>query len=359
MSPSRKSLSRAALVLLLGMLIGVGCAVPQDSVAETVTWETDFCFIKFEWNGTWDDVAYWAYGMYLLDIPDWAYLFGVYGMGWEHIWGSGFWGSNGTWGPEDKVVVTIRSDFRGSLYSYSYTEQLGQVILGIQGVSPDLINGGWVNTMCTVGREVAFNMTHVLGAAYIGDSPENTENHSTLWLAVDFLAKHVGNVLWPWGDHTMYMGYDVSTLDGILAGYRATITDSWSDINQWEHHSYWWWESVYGSQDVQQFKGFVIGYLISDYDHLFLSAADGGGAGSIYRNATWLAWLRDNPTLGHHARLDGAFMAAYGHEAFSDTLDERGDQFWYHKAIDPAYNQMEAWYYHLIFGEWYTYHWAG
>jgi len=214
---SKRSWKRAAMVLLLGMLIGVGCAVPQDSVAETITWETDYCLIKFDWNGTWTDVAYWAYGMYLLDIPDWAYLFGVYGMGWDHIWGSAFWGPDGTWGAEDKVVVRFEPSYR-----YSYIDNDGQIIVGIGGIPLDLVNGGWVNTMCTVGREVAYYTTTILVDKYF-DAPGYERYPAYLGYMI---GEHVASVLWPWGDHKLLWGYDFSTFESMRQGYQYYHTDS-------------------------------------------------------------------------------------------------------------------------------------
>jgi len=146
------------------MAIG-GIAVGPASAVEII-WETDFAFIHFDWNGTWDNVAWWAYAMWYLDIPDWAYLFAVYGMGWDHIWGPALWGPDGAWGPEDKIDVYVAATGDPSKSSYTRAEWSdpwevsGSVTWWVNPNDQlDLVGGGWVNQVCTAGRGVAWATT--------------------------------------------------------------------------------------------------------------------------------------------------------------------------------------------------------
>jgi len=167
---SRKLVGWTVLLVLVGTFVGVTC-VTQVVQAETLIWDTDFCRLQFEWTGSWDNVAYWAYGLYVLDVPDWAYLFGIYGMGWDHVWGSGFWGTDGVWGPDDKLTINVVSSglSHGPGYGLYFD---GPINLDVsQFGTLDLAGGGWVNTICTAGRTVAFYATMALYDKYVNYDP--------------------------------------------------------------------------------------------------------------------------------------------------------------------------------------------
>jgi len=335
---------RAAVVLLVGILVGLTAASPV--AAEWITWETDYAFIRFNWSGTWDTSAYWAYGMYVLDIPDWSYLFAVYGMGWTNIWGPGFWGTDGVWGSEDKITVHISPGYGNTFFPDTNTIRIDPNFWG----SLDLVSGGWVNTLCTAGRAAAFFATESLVHRYI-----RYENPSYEDGLVDFLSEALGyqtaNVLWPWGDHTMVQGYDVSTLNGIRAGYQYYHT--YPNYYGW-YYTAWGWAANHQSPyhyttagDASLFTCFGAGYLFLDYDHQFNGAADAGGASSLSPVATLLNYMRNDP--GHDGWNEG-FLASYGHGA-----DMSGGGWSGVPALDPTYNQMHAWLVNLMWGFWFHY----
>lgn len=348
MLTSKRSWKKVVPVLLVAAIIGV--MSPAPAPAETVYWETDYMLIRFEWNGTWDNAAYWAYGMYLLDIPDWAYLFAVYGMGWDHIWGSAFWGSNGTWGSEDKLEVSFVVPWGGNtLYEYydGYMERMALNLDPSLLPSLDLVGGGWVNTMCTVGRGIAYWTTSKMSMDYFiaGASVAGADIALSCSLAL-----HVANVLWPWGDHVLANGYDVSVLSGIQAGYQNYHpfygTENWPSFDDWNFLMPFYLTNYPPTveNDDKMFSALGIGYLLTDYDHLILGAPDAGGASGNYRNAIWLTWLKN-----HDNDCDGAMMAAYAH-----GLDLSWPHSWVVQ-VDPKYNRMEAWLFYVMWGYWYDY----
>jgi len=169
-STGRRFTGKAALVLLVAVFISVSCV--GAAWATMTVWETDYSSIQFDWSGTWDKEDYYAYALYLLDIPDWAYLFAVYGLGWDHIWGPLCWGDNGAWDASDKARVVF---YYGYNDGYSWAYMLGGKVYLNWYYLPDLdlVNGGWVNQVCTWGRQVAREMTLDLFYDIAGYSESN------------------------------------------------------------------------------------------------------------------------------------------------------------------------------------------
>jgi len=93
------------------------------------------------------------------------------------------------------------------------------------------------------------------------------------------------------------------------------------------------------------FYMFAAGYLFEDYDYLFASAANAGGASSIYRVATMVTYLRNDMNWIHHADIDAASLSAYGH-TYSYA-------YWFTGLLDPDNNYLNAWQYYLMWGTWY------
>jgi len=308
------------------MLVGATCVTQPVVQAEIITWETDFAFIKFDWNNTWNEVAFWAYGMYLLDIPDWAYLFSVYGMGWNDIWGAGFWGANGTWGAEDKLVI----QFQEGHGTYEYYNNTIYFNISPYGAL-DLVAGGWVNTLCNAGRAILYYDAKHLIDQFV--NYDNTANGSSPLYPLDSaLAFHLADVVWPWGDHVMVEGYDVSMLSGVRAGYQhynATFDGWWGNGV---------WNDRYPPSAVDYdvlFNILGMAYVICDYDYLFGTVTESPyGMSSLCRVATVLTFLRDDPG---HANGEGAYMLAYGHHYDPTEL-----QPWLH-TDDPGMSLLLYW----------------
>jgi len=348
------------------MVIGVACVAPAIAADPIhVVWETDYAFIHFDWHGTWDQsidyAAWWAYALWYLDVPDWAYLFAVYGMGWDHIWGPGLWGEDGVWGAEDKINVYI-------MYGLGdHVDYVGGNNIWLGAELPlDLVSGGWVQQVCTAGRGLAFGATTALALRYMW--PEWDWTGTSFPNGITFLfaaiSYQVAEVLWPWGDHvptTAYgIDYDYSSLEGIRDRYQLR----WHYVLQWGCHDFGLGDIAGGDplyfpgtglfylEDPGLYIGTLAwGYLLSDYDYLFNGAANANGASSIYRVATMLRWLRNDIS---HDDLPGAVMAAYGHPcSFGIYLGPYPDP-WV-KILDPAYNYLDAWLYNLMWGEWYHY----
>jgi len=328
---------KTSVVMLLVIVTGVACTA-SPAVAETLVWETDFARIHFNWEGTWDTTAYWAYGLYVLDIPDWAYMFCVYTMGWTDVWGPAFWGPDGVWGPEDKIDIHLQPG-----WSFPKVGGTGFVFDPSYFGSLDLEGGGWVNTMCTGGRTMAFYMMyHIMYQRYVAN---------TVWVYdSEFLQKTlsylVANVLWPWGDHVMVEGYDASTLTGIQAGYQHFFgTYPLTNGAHW----YYWWNSegsaanslspfhpigTASSWGTALFNMFGAGYLFAYYDQAYLE----GTGPSTGRIGTMLTWLRNDPDNND---FNGAIMAGYGHYGF---------QVHAQNFLDPKYGVIDAWMYALMWG---------
>jgi len=184
----------------------------------------------------------------------------------------------------------------------------------------------------------------------------------------------VADVLWPWGNHARVQSYewpslnnvffDVSTLGGIQA-YCQNLLSIHGETSPGAKYYYPWdystskvaysykgdWSNGGGTSTIGSSVGaesFAIGYLLCDYDHLFYSGADLGGASSIYRIATLiLTWQNDPVHSG-----ETAFMTAYGHHCFAEPVGGYGVDVRF--ALDPAANYIDAWLWNLMWSQWYT-----
>lgn len=74
----------AALTTVLVAVTGLFCPAGAADPVEVV-WEMDYTRLHFDWYGTWDEVAWWAYALWYLDLPDWCYLWAWYGLGWDQL----------------------------------------------------------------------------------------------------------------------------------------------------------------------------------------------------------------------------------------------------------------------------------
>lgn len=329
---------RTALVLLVGMLIG-GMGLGQ-AAAEQLTWESDFAFIYFDWNGTWDKTAYWAYGLWCLDVPDWAYLFAVYGMGWTDIWGPRLWGDDGTWGAEDKfdIYLVNAGSSRGTSFGAWHT-----INVNVDALESLDLSGGWIDQVCSLGRSLAYRCTTGL-VDDLGISESGSVWLSSAVLGVS-LGLHVRSVLWPWGVWNIDLpliqyGYTTSHPGGTYEGYTW-----WLDaFNTWLGSDEGFNTSVpnYGPS---LWTMYAWGFLLEDFDHQIFGAADAGGASSISRIATLLKYWYDHN--GQEGWVAQGWMAAYGHLG---TYFGGGSDF----RLKVAYGDLNAYLYYLMWGEWYV-----
>jgi hypothetical protein len=138
--------------------------------------------IHFEWNGTWDKVAYWAYGMWVFNVYDWSYLFAWYGLGWDKL-------SPLNTPPTNKLDV----------YLYNNPKDLGSGYFGPTQIYVnlayfpvlDLTTHKWANDVLSWGNVLAHEASHVIYYA-------NGGSQATNWLT-ESLAYYIGDSLWPWG----------------------------------------------------------------------------------------------------------------------------------------------------------------
>jgi len=94
----------------------------------------------------------------------------------------------------------------------------------------------------------------------------------------------------------------------------------------------------------EYFTRSAVGWLFEDYDSVMAGTASAGGASSIYRVATMLAYLRNDPG---HDDANGAFSAAYG---FLAASAQYGGPYGY---LDLYWNQMDAYLFKSMWGYFY------
>lgn len=331
------SRGRVALLLVAGLAASLLLAGPAS--ATEVIWQTDFAFIHFDWHDEWDKEVWWAYAMWYLDIPDWAYLFAVYGLGWDHIWGPLLWGSNGTWGSEDKIHLYFYTSDDG--LGGSYPTGTGLYLNLYYLPELDLVGGGWVNPVCTAGRRVAYETTRDL--VYTVAVPDYLEYP---------IALHVAYQLWPWGDNHWTLGlvqdgfrtqFPKAPLDTYLSWYQSYVL----------YDNYTWYANHNGVTETQYQQSLYTlaawGYVLEDYDHLFTGAADQGGASSNYRLAAFITyWRGHGGSWSYYKTLwDESFAASYGHVA-SLTLG------CYHDPLKEVGGDLNGYLYYLMWGHWYS-----
>lgn len=327
-----KSTSFKGVFLALALLAAVGAAFVGTSVAAEVVWETDYAFLHFDWNGTWDKTAWWAYALWYLDIPDWGFLYGLYGTGWDQMWNSGALCGPGGWSSADKLHMYLYQaddglDWHIDVFNSKY-------YLNLFYEQDIKLTGDWVTQTCTFGRLSAQMSTLVIYDRYL---QHPLDSWSQRFLS-DALATHVAGVLWPWGDLGVTLG-DIQwayqyTMGLVGSPYFTWDMAAWAYYNTEDETLYWAARATLAGA----------GYLFEDYDYLFLSAADAGGASSIYRVFSLLTYLRNDPS---HSNFSGAFYAAYGH-----TAEMNATNMWY---CDPDSNDFNAWMYYLMWGTWYNY----
>jgi len=324
-------LTGVVVVLALAALLGLSC--PGTASSTELVWEMDYSYIHFDWTGTWDEVAYYAYGFYILDIPDWAYLFALYGIGWDQAWGSYLWGTNGVWDSSDKVHLHFYSENDG-LAGYAYTSTGHYYINLYYENDLDLVNGGWVMQVCTLGSVAAHETTHMLYYKYVGYDTGTDHDFLT-----ETLAWYVGDVLWPWNTGRLDLG-DVRTSYIYYMNQTGLTYMTWHDAGY-----YYYSESATNAQLMAAIYTFLgAGFLFVDFDYQFNNAADADGASSIYRVDDVLLHLRNDTG---HDDFSGAFYFAYG---YTVRMDFTSNYY-----LDPDSGNFNAWLYYLMRGVWYSY----
>jgi len=333
----KKRLERLSVIMAMATVVAALVIGPaRDARCEEVIWETDFAFIHFDWSGTWDKEDYYAYGFYLLDIPDWAYLFSVYGMGWDHTWGPVLWGTDGVWDNSDKVHINLYYGYDDGLLSYHIHE--GNVYLNAYYFAElDLVNGGWVDQLCTTGRLVAKEIAHEVYYKITGPS--------SMYNEVEYsLAQYVAYVLWPWGQNQV-------SLESVAVLYRYYHGQGTYTTWHLAERNYWVWNGVPGHWDVtpEEYSQAVYtllawGFMLCDYDHYFGGNPNTSGATSIYRVADLLLAIRT--AQNDETPLTDLVLAAYGHHAHADF---EGDTWLWKDTAD-----LNAYLYYLMWGRWYT-----
>jgi len=150
------------------------------------------------------------------------------------------------------------------------------------------------------------------------------------------LAMYVSHVLWPWQ-------YDQKSLDTVKSLYKYYMGIAGWEYLTWDDAYYILdGHGAYGTYEASYYTCLGAGFLFTDFDHLFGTAADAAGASSIYRVDDLLRFLRNDPG---HDDFSGAFYAAYGHTA---QMDFAGTEY-----LQQASGDFNAWLYYLMWGHWY------
>jgi hypothetical protein len=184
----------AAFLLVFAVLI---VKVPANSQYPwNTTWNMGTMNVHFQWNGTWDDTAYWAYGMAVFAIYDWAYQFGWYGLGWDQLTGGNWWTP-----PTEKFEMYFFNDPKDNREAFSGRDKdnsnklsiwMNVAYMGSLNLKSEF-DDGWVGQVLRQGSTLSHEASHCIMNSYLGGFPNGDNN----WLT-ESLAWYTGSMLWPW-----------------------------------------------------------------------------------------------------------------------------------------------------------------
>jgi len=293
----------------LAIVVAVLCAFGGSGIAEAqpveVIWSFDYCDLHFWWNGTWDRVAWYAYACWVLDIPDWAYQYGLYALGWTEFYNTGIPAEAG------KAQIFLYDGYDRPWGWY----QGGQYLVDVYITTDNLVleTDEWVDQACTLGAMMAGGIAGAMFEQYVGFDSAATER-SAEWYDLYFLKSAIcittERIHWPWGySHLDQAGiapyYQFSVGHTGPLGWLYAGTQDYAPVT-FELYSSAYWHAL------------AWGYFLS-------CTSSGVGGGTIHDIFELVTALRNGSLMGD------AFMTAYGHTL--DTLDARigdpNDMYYY------------------------------
>jgi len=288
-------------MLLLAMLAALGALFfASAACAESITWEMNYTRLHFEWSGTWDKTAWWAYALWYLDMPDWCYLWAWYGLGWDQL-------SPLTTPPTGKIDVWLKDS------PYCHGETDGQnVILPINKMQTlDITTSAWFYQTLYEGSDLTYNLC---GSIFMfrANGSHYSDDHALTYYA---LIRYVGYFIYPWGESYM-------SLSSLTASYKNAVTNDRGRILSFMEAGY---SYIYGTGTAfsnGSLTDLAVGYYMYNW--------------SGHQDISCIATLVH--ALGSGNSISSAYLAAFGHGVDVNTA----------RYTDP--NDFYYYFYHFYWG---------
>jgi len=289
----------AGVVALL-MLVA---AFPGIVPASEVIWDSSYMRVHFEWLGYWDKVAYWAYGMWVFDVYDWAYLYGWYGLGWNAL--TSIYGSP----PTGKIDMYFYNDPNDPASGWGGNMQIRINLAHMADL--DTSSSYWVQQVLREGAVLAHEASHNIFFAWT-----NNSNLGDFNFATESMAYYISSCLWPWynlsgawNTGTWTPQYTESTIGsnyrswvntsgsgGLLTCYDAGY-EYWNTLYYgWEldakYHNSWWMLNAAGvflaklDSDGILNNGYLLNYIKAGYSVSNAFSAIWGVTWNLNANST-------------------------------------------------------------------------
>jgi len=165
--------------------------------------------VHFDWYGYWDKTAYWAYGMWVFNIYDWAYLFGWYGLGWDAL-------SPLNTPPSGKLEFYFYDDPNDAADGWSLGLTIKFNLAHMDDL--DISSDAWVTQVLQQGSILAHESSHSILWAV-----ESTTDFSDNGWLTESIAYFTGDSLWPWYNYNGSEWTAQYNYDDIRTNYHICV----------------------------------------------------------------------------------------------------------------------------------------
>jgi hypothetical protein len=221
----------ALAVILVCSTLLLGHAKPPDvaDIKWNVMWQTNYMNVHFWYDGdgkAWNQQTLWAYGMYVLNVYDWSYLFGWYGLGWDKL-------SNLNKAPSGKLDMYFYTDTTELALAWGGNNTIRCNLNGM-GIL-DTSSHNWASQALHYGNTLSHESSHNIFGSYLG----KLDVGDNLWLT-EALAYNTGSCLWAWGkgDWDKWDWKPVYSKDDIAARYKASVKADGGTLLTWSTAGY-------------------------------------------------------------------------------------------------------------------------
>jgi len=270
------------VILALAAVLGMAASV-VPAAAEKVVWEMQYTRLHFDWYGTWDKTAWWAYSLYYLGVFDWSYRWAWYGLGWDKL-------SPLNTAPTGKIDI------------WFYDSQWGgqcdgqNVWISTRYMDPlDLSGDKWVYQSWQLGSIITHELNHSIFFFKANGFHYNEDRHFT----TENLAYYTGSFIYPWYKYVDGKWYPELTFSGLAQDYRdAVAKDADTYLSWWTAGD----EYLKGNFESLRWKNAhftmqAVGYYMYNYT--------GSQNTSIITNLV--------VALGNLSSISDAYLSAFGH----------------------------------------------
>lgn len=308
---------RSLLLIVLGVcLVSAACPVIFSDAATTPwTYQFEWMNVHFDWTGSWDKTSLWAYGLAYLNIYNWSYAYGWYGLGWDKL-------SPLNKAPSNKLECYFYNDANDKADGWSSGLTIKFNLARMEDL--DIKSTKWATQVCNFGSILSHECSHSIFGAYVGSTRPDGDYSN--WLT-EALAYYTGDCLWPWAkgdwDHgnwaPLYSKAEVesnykNSVNTYGAGGRLTwyesgkaYTEYFKGITSYARFNNAWWTFH------------AAGYYLSN-----MTDTSGNKQG-VYNNAYFLSGLKAGKNVSN------AFYGVWGVTLNQSTTvnNNKGDFYYF------------------------------